>query len=446
MATAARTRLPAVDPKQRLSCVLCDKYQPGDGKLLHCSHIMCVGCLKDSITRDGSGRCPLWPDATTKSRVTGVDLIKQLISCSQYLYPCESAVVSLKSDATSTGSGCAASTFSSADNGASSVAQSILYCHAHYPNDVISEASHQCVDCDGVPMYGKHAERHPKIRLNAGHHVTLCTSQERCLLHPRSDIIAFCRTCDDMLCHQCQLTSHGGHDVIDLRTAAEEKHSCLQKCCFESELDPMLEADDSEKGSSISESIKSGLESVTKALGGMEVGAEAASVIINDTFDAIERLVLETKETCLDFVDRKLWKESKPLELARRRLALLEQKEATMRCLAAKTKCPEFNPVHEICVAQHVLENLKMLSSSCVTIDGCITQSPMQAHVEHTLVFSWSAHWPDCAINESPDSKIHSTLPVDGSPVRTQSCRTEMGLSKRVLHLTAPSAPNPHQG
>ena len=27
MATAARTRLPAVDHKQRLSCVLCDKYQ-----------------------------------------------------------------------------------------------------------------------------------------------------------------------------------------------------------------------------------------------------------------------------------------------------------------------------------------------------------------------------------------------------------------------------------
>ena len=66
--------------------------------------------------------------------------------------------------------------------------------------------------------------------------------------------------------------------------------------------------------------------------------------------------------------------------------------------------------------------------------------------VEHTLVFSWSAHWPDCAINESPDSKIHSTLPVDGSPVRTQSCRSEMGLSKWVLHLTAPSATSPYQG
>ena len=107
---------------------------------------MCVGCLKDSITRGGSVRFPLTlcPDAPTKSHVAGVDLIKQLISCSQYLYPCESAVVSLKSDATSTGSGCAALTSSScsADSGALSVAQSTLYCNSCDDNDVTVEASH----------------------------------------------------------------------------------------------------------------------------------------------------------------------------------------------------------------------------------------------------------------------------------------------------------------
>ena len=380
-AAAARTRPPAVDPKQRLSCILCDKYQPGDGKLLHCSHIMCVGCLKDSITRDGSVRCLLCPDAPTKSRVSGVDLIKQLISCSQYLYPNESAEVSLKSDATSTGSGCAASTFSSADNGASSAAQSTLYCNACDENDVTIEASHQCVDCDGLPLCEKHAERHPKTRLNAGHHVTLCTSQERCLLHPRYDIIAFCRTCDDTLCPQCQHTSHGDHDVIDLRTAVEEKHSHLKRSCRESGLDAIMQAGVSEKGSSTLVPTKSGLlESVTKALGDIEVEAEAASVIINDTFDAIESLVSETRETCLRFVDRKLWKESKPLELARRRLALLEQKEATMRCLVVRTKCPDSNPVHEIRATRHVLENLKVLSSSRATIGDCFTHSPIQAH------------------------------------------------------------------
>ena len=427
MATAARTRLPAVDPKQRLSCGLCDKYQPGDGKLLHCSHIMCVGCLKDSISRDGSVRCLLCPDITTKPRVAGVDLIKQLISCSQYLYPNESAVVSLESDASTT-------------SRTSSMSQSTLYCNTCDENDVIIEATHQCVDCDGLPMCGKHAERHPKTRLNAGHHVTLCSNQERCLLHPRYGIIAFCRTCDDVLCHQCQLTSHGDHDVIDLSTAAEEKYSQLQGCCSESGLDGLLPEDVPGKSSSTSQSIISGLASVTKALDEIEVEAEAASVVINDAFDTIESLVSETRESCLDFIDQKLWKDSKPLELTRKQLALLQQKEDTLRCLATKTECPQSNPVHEIRATQHILENLKPLSSIPETNSDCGIHSPIQAHISSLDEVSRALRRVvSFGCTESP---FVSSVPVPSGekkkPMASSTTTEEVG-----LQLISPFGPTP---
>ena len=67
------------------------------------------------------------------------------------------------------------------------------------------------------------------------------------------------------------------------------------------------------------------------------------------------------------------------MELARKRLALLEPSENARRPFCLEQKFPEPNSIHWIRATRHILENLKALSSIRVLIgDGC-THSPIQA-------------------------------------------------------------------
>ena len=164
-----------------------------------------------------------------------------------------------------------------------------------------------------------------------GHHVTLRTNQERCLLHTMCDVISFCRVCDEVLCHQCQITSHGDHDVIDLETAAEEKYSSLQKACIDAGMARGLQTDVTGDESAASISFKFRSDAVEKSIIEIESEAEAASAVVDATFHEIDGLVTKAKQRRLGDINQKLWADLKPLEVSRKRLGLLDQKETAMR-------------------------------------------------------------------------------------------------------------------
>ena len=102
--------------------------------------------FENSITPDGSVKCLLCPDVITKPCVTGVDLVKQLASYSEYLYPnSKSVVVSLDTnvDCVASSSAYANAEISLTTIGDKSISdlQFTVCCNAYEDNDVISEAS-----------------------------------------------------------------------------------------------------------------------------------------------------------------------------------------------------------------------------------------------------------------------------------------------------------------
>ena len=323
--------------------------------------------FENSITPDGSVKCLLCPDVITKPCVTGVDLVKQLASCSEYLYPnSKSVVVFLDTnvDCVASSSAYATPEISSTTIGDKSMSdlQFTVCCNACEGNDVISEASHHCSDCDGLPLCLKHVEKHPMTSFCSGHHVTLRTNQECCLLHTRYDVISFCRVCDEVLCHQCQITSHGDHDVIDLETAAEEKYSSLQKACIDAGMARVLQADVTGNESAASISFKSRSDAVEKSIIEIESEAQAASAAIDATFHEIDGLVTKAKQRRLGDINKKLWADLKPLEVSRKRLGLLDPKETAMRRLAGKVKSQDANPVNVIRSAEYIIKTLNDIS------------------------------------------------------------------------------------
>ena len=73
------------DDAQAVSCMRCKKYQPENGKLLHCLHVVCDACLKENVTRTGTILC-LMCKATTSPRFPPADLIRELADCAPFVY------------------------------------------------------------------------------------------------------------------------------------------------------------------------------------------------------------------------------------------------------------------------------------------------------------------------------------------------------------------------
>ena len=74
--------------EENICCVKCKRFQPADGKVLACLHLICLGCLNESKDRSG---CVLCSQCGQKSspRVRGSDLSDQLASSQRLLYTSE---------------------------------------------------------------------------------------------------------------------------------------------------------------------------------------------------------------------------------------------------------------------------------------------------------------------------------------------------------------------
>ena len=93
----------------------------------------------------------------------------------------------------------------------------------------------------------------------------------------------------------------------------------------------VLEADLTGNEMPASESFKCRSKAVEKSLDEIDADAEAASVVVNNTFDKIEILVTNAGEHRLRGVDFTLMARSEPFESCSKRIGLLDQKEVSIR-------------------------------------------------------------------------------------------------------------------
>lgn len=63
-----------------LPCILC-KHKPANGKLLHCLHMMCTGCLQDAVSEERMVKCALCSAPTQGSMLSGIVLPQQPTNC-----------------------------------------------------------------------------------------------------------------------------------------------------------------------------------------------------------------------------------------------------------------------------------------------------------------------------------------------------------------------------
>ena len=202
------------------ACIICKTFQPHNGKFLSCLHVVCAGCLGECASRDGSVSC-LICKSNTLAKVAGVELGKQLANSSDWLCGDEAG----KGDTASAGDG-------------KSESMEVAFCDTCNDNDIEKEASHECVDCECLPMCESHAGKHLKKRAYSGHRVnvregrssssqrTSWSASKSCMYHSKCNAITYCQTCSQCICVECIAAgSHEGHQMESLASAAAKQRS-----------------------------------------------------------------------------------------------------------------------------------------------------------------------------------------------------------------------------
>ena len=208
------------------ACIICKTFQPRNGKFLSCLHVVCAGCLGECTSRDGSFFCLLCKYSTT-GKVAGVELAKQLADSSDWLCDDEAG----KGDAASV-------------DDEKSTCTEVAFCDPCDDNDIEKEASHECVDCECLPMCESHAEKHLKKRAYSGHRVnvregrtssslrTSSSASKRCMFHTSCNVRTYCQTCSQCICQDCMDTgTHDGHQMESLASAAAKQRTRVAEVC-----------------------------------------------------------------------------------------------------------------------------------------------------------------------------------------------------------------------
>ncbi|XP_065187581.1 E3 ubiquitin-protein ligase TRIM71-like [Sycon ciliatum] len=183
-------------------------------KFVSCLHTLCVPCVQNSISFDGSIKCPKCLATTPLTVTLSVESLRSLPSV-----------------------------LDRGDCVAGEETQGKPMCE-ECGDDTI--ASSGCENCQ-VKMCDVHAAGHPLFKATKGHTVKpLCrgerasssalpgstskfASQHRCVLHTSEFVVGFCVQCDQLLCPKCKQThSHRkDHQVLDIATAGQKTRDML---------------------------------------------------------------------------------------------------------------------------------------------------------------------------------------------------------------------------
>ena len=375
------------------ACIICKTHQPHNGKFLSCLHVVCAGCLGECTSRDGSVHCLICKSSTT-AKVAGVELAKQLADISDWLIGDEAG----KSGTASAGDG-------------KSESMEVAFCDTCNDNDIEKEASHECVDCESLPLCTSHAEKHPKKRAYSGHRVydregrtsssqrTSSSASKRCMYHSKCNVVTYCQTCCQCICVECIAAgSHEGHPMESLTSAAAKQRSRVAEVFHAAGLataanitvtvpsatagisaavatnstTPTAMTSSVTTASSLDtapvsnvanvvnkETIPTGelLAAIDRSIAMITEEASTASKTATETFDKIEKMVKQQREKILNNIDHGLWAQLDPLEAKKSRLESLLLRQAAVVEVATRLSSPSVCPEGVLQVADTVIEN-----------------------------------------------------------------------------------------
>eukprot|EP00117_Sycon_ciliatum_P047626 scpid88819/ scgid34007/ len=317
MATAAVPRRGAK------CCVFCVIENPREGRYLNCLHVICVGCVREHITPEGSIECAVCK-AETLPRYPSVDLSKQLIP-SQRVRNVQSA---------------------------SSEATPAKFCEFCEVDGMKNNASHSCSDCGEARLCFEHVEKHGRTRSFLQHEVkplsTLVldqdsagtigsrTSERPCPLHGRHELSRGCKTCHMPVCEQCLVKGHQQHSIVPLTEMASEQRAALQKEVKTSAVDSTASASLSASNSAIglAATLESMMTGLSEEMSTVNDEATTASQQITDTFENMRKLMQKRERDLLDEVDKLRWQHQRPLEEKLQRLTQVEEMQSMAKDLA----------------------------------------------------------------------------------------------------------------
>ena len=347
-------------------CVKCKRFQPADGKVLACLHLICLGCLNESKDRSG---CVLCSQCGRKSspRVRGSDLSDQLASSQRLLYTSEENAV-LASNS---------SPESSTEKQVCEVCEEL---HDEEDGYVVKAATHECVDCEPNKIFcDKHGEKHPRGKRFTGHsvrklrqHGSRSSARKpqsmNCVIHQLNDVITFCQTCRHGVCPQCLATGHSQHTFETLSAVAMEKRASLSKS-LKSLANMSQQTSDTPDRLPVSGQITTPFqtlkERIAKEVEAIREEAKRTSEEVAGYYEDLIASLKEKRQLQLEAIDSLAWKQLEPYENRQRRLQDLEESygTTTQLCQILTGDSKDVTDTVVIELAEHVEKKIQELSN-----------------------------------------------------------------------------------
>ena len=336
MATAKRSAVYSGPQTQFKRCVGCNVLQPSDGRILNCVHLVCLTCLNDNIADGGCFKCCLCGEETAPF-MKGVDLAKQL----------PMFTVNESDDR-----------MGGLMGGQMSPLQCGLCIEA-------TDATHRCLECSGIGLCKAHAEQHPTAKLFTGHIVEELTDNNTqvrttaeannalhvCPLHNKHQVSKYCQTCCHTVCERCVTVGHRSHIFESIESAADVQRRELQS----------MGCTESEEGAVKDGAFEQHLTRVRAKLDGVQRQKETVSSVIADVFDEAVKMLVTRKEELLAEVDSLAWRQMKPLELKKSKLASIADQHAFAVELSKRLVSGDSKPCEVLRLSRILKERLKKM-------------------------------------------------------------------------------------
>ena len=356
-----------VSSQENSCCVKCKRFQPADGKVLACLHLICLGCLNES--KDLSG-CVLCSQCGRKSspRVRGSDLSNQLASSQRLLYTSEESLELV-------------SGLSGESSTEKQVCEVCAEVHDEDDGYIVRAATHECVDCEPNRIFcDKHGEKHPRVKRYTGHsvrklgeHGSKSSARKpqsmNCVIHQLNDVITFCQTCQHGVCVQCLASGHDQHSMKTLSAVAMEKRASLSKSRESLANNISQQTSDTPDRLPVSGQITTPFqtlkERVTKEIEAIREETKMTSEEVARYYDELIELLKEKRQLQLEAIDSLAWKQLEPYENRQRRLQDLEESygTTTQLCQILTGDSKDVTDTVVIELAEHVEKKIQELSN-----------------------------------------------------------------------------------
>ena len=357
----------AASSQENSCCVQCKRFQPADGKVLACLHLICLGCLNESKDRSG---CVLCSQCGRKSspRVRGSDLSDQLASSQRLLYTSEenAGLASHSSPKSST---------------EKQVCEVCAEVHDEEDGYVVRAATHECVDCEPNRIFcDKHGGKHPRGKRYTGHSVRKLgehgsrpsarkPQSMNCVIHQLNDVITFCQTCQHGVCAQCLAIGHDQHSIKSLSAVAMEKRASLSKS-LKSLADNMSHStphtpDRLPVSGQITTPFHTLKYRISQEVEAIREEAKMTSEKVARYYDDVINSLKEKRQLQLEAIDSLAWKQLEPYENRQRRLQDLEESygTTTQLCQILTGDSKDVTDTVVIELAEHVEKKIHELSN-----------------------------------------------------------------------------------